>query len=155
MATIPNRGVYLGVTLCLVMAAPAGQASAQEPPAAHTQLCERPAANGAIASDPKQCCCAAAPRIDCCAIAPGPRKECLAEEFQLVLPLPRPAMQAILSANGALVLGRGSSVRASASSKDDRVTGAASNLGEEDTFLAADVTVGSLLSNGELHWARA
>ena len=150
MAAIPNPAFHLGVIFCLVMGAPAGQASAQEPPAANTQVCERPAANGATASDPKECCCAAAPKIDCCSVAPGPRKECLAEDFQLVLPLPRLATQAILSANGALVLGRGSSVRASDSWKDNRVYGAASNLGEGDTFLGADVTVGSLLSNGKV-----
>ena len=82
--------------------------------------------------------------------ARGPRKECFAEEFQLVLPLPYRATQAILSANGALVLGRGSSVRARDRLKDDRVYGEVSNLGEGNTFLGADVTVGSLLSNGKV-----
>jgi hypothetical protein len=125
-------------------------AAAQEPP----KVCERPTAS--VAAQSNQCCCAAPVQTQeasngCCAVAPkGPRKECFADTFQLVLPVPLRATQAILSANGALVLGRGSSVRASNRGKDERPYGEVSNLGEANTILGADASVGSLLSNAEV-----
>jgi hypothetical protein len=143
-------GCRLSAIVFLAMAGLLGPAAAQEPP----KVCDRPTATAA--AQPNQCCCAAPVQTreasnGCCAAAPkGPRKECFADTFQLVLPVPFRATQAVLSANGALVLGRGSSVRANARGKDEGPYGEVSNLGEANTILAADASVGSLLSNAEV-----
>src|SRR5215469_12592241 len=70
MAAIPNAALHLGVIFGLMMASLAGQAAAQEPPAAQARVCDRLPASGAKASDPTECCCAAPAKIACCAVAP-------------------------------------------------------------------------------------
>jgi hypothetical protein len=151
MAAIPYPALHLGVILCLVMASLAGQAAAQEPPAAHTRVCNRPAASGAKTSDPTECCCAAPVKVACCAVAPGgPRKECFADEFRFVLPAPYRATQAIVSADGALVMGPRVTVRAQARGKYQRAFGEVANVGKENTLLRADDIVGSLFSDGKV-----
>jgi hypothetical protein len=148
--------LYLRVIFSLAIAAFAGQAAAQQPPAsqapptAQTQACERPA-SGAKASNPAECCCAAPVKVACCAPAPeGPRKECFADEFRFVLPAPYRATQAIVSADGALVLGPRVSVLAQARGRYDRAFGEVANVGKENTILGADDVVGSLFSDGKV-----
>src|SRR6185437_8509476 len=148
MAAIPSPALYVRVIFCLVMAALAGPAAAQTPPAANPQVCGRPPANGANASE---CCCAAPAKIACCAVAPaGPRKECFADEFRFVLPSPYRATQAIVSADGALVMGPRVTVRAQARGKYERAFGEVANVGKENTLLGADDIVGSLFSDGKV-----
>src|SRR6202167_726844 len=143
-------GCRLSAIVFLAMAGLLGPAAAQKPP----KVCNRPTTTAA--AQPNQCWCAAPVQpqeasTGCCAAAPkGPRKECFADTFELVLPVPFRATQAVLSANGALVLGRGSSVRANARGKDEGPYGEVSNLGEANTILAADASVGSLLSNAQV-----
>jgi hypothetical protein len=136
------------------MVALAGKAAAQEQSSVYPKVCEGPPVNVATGAESRECRYAApsAPdKIGCCYVAPQvPRKECFADKFQLVLPLPYRATQAILSANGALVLGPGSSVRAKHGANGVIVFGEISNLGGADTILGADASVGSLFSNAKV-----
>jgi len=149
VAAILHPASFFGIIVAL--ATSAGPALAQQPPATQAQVCERPAANGASESSSNECCCAAPVKIACCTAAPqGLRKECFADEFQLVLPVPFRSAQAVLSANGALVLGPRTTVRARAVGEKEVGFGAIANLGEEDTLVGADASVGALISDSKV-----
>lgn len=66
------------------------------------------------------------------------------------MPMPFRATQAIVGANGALVLGPHVTVTAPGRGKEDRAFGEVANVGEGDTLLDPDATVGSLFSNGKV-----
>jgi hypothetical protein len=151
MRAILHAAASLCVIFSLAIAAPVGEAAAQQTPAAQAQVCDRPA-NGAPASGQTECCCAAPAKVACCAVAPaGPRKECFADEFRFVLPAPYRASQAIVSADGALVMGPRVTVRAQArGGKYEREFGEVANVGKENMLLGADDIVGSLFSDGKV-----
>jgi hypothetical protein len=150
VAAIPHPASFFGVIVALATASLAGPAVAQQPPATQAQVCERPA-NGASGPSSNKCCCATPAKVACCAVAPeGAHKECFADEFQLVLPLPFRATQAVLSANGALVLGPRTTVRTRAVGEKEVGFGAIANLGEENTLVGADASVGALISDSKV-----